>query len=74
MLRNRISDLFEGEFQSDRVTALQTPSASSSFTVCPAGFVPGIWQLQVYQAAYERARTALNAQTAWRKLTSFSQN
>jgi hypothetical protein len=63
MQTNRLTQWLEEVGVSDSSPA---PAARSlaGFAVCPAMLVQVPWQVQIYQAAYEQARAAVEAQSA----------
>ena len=66
MQPNRLTQWFEEEIG---VNVRQPASATCSlvgFAVCPVVLLQVPWQAQLYQAAYEQARAAVEAQSARR--------
>jgi hypothetical protein len=64
MQPNRLTRWFEEE-NVDSVPQPRSQTRSlAGFAVCPAMLLQVPWQAQLYQAAYEQARAAVEAQSA----------
>jgi hypothetical protein len=55
---NRFARIF------DEQDARPTARSLAGFAVCPVVLIQVPWQVQIYQAAYEQARAAIEVQSA----------
>ena len=64
MQPNRLSQWFEEQGAVDVRQPASPTRSLAGFAVCPVMLAQVPWQAQLYQAAYEQARAAVEAQSA----------
>ena len=56
---NRLQGFYARQDEELAAGPAALPEVGAAFVVCPLVFAPGSWQQQLYQSAFEHARTAL---------------